>query len=88
MARTFGKHLYALHMNGNSGKADSHTVPYSMSDWCENMDYLDFSAALKEIGYKGYYNMEVANGKLPPQVAQPFYNYVAAVAQALAGLAE
>lgn len=88
MARTFGKHLYALHMNGNSGKADSHTVPYSMSGWCENMDYLDFSAALKEIGYKGYYNMEVANGDLPPQVAQPFYNYVAAVAQALAGLAE
>ena len=37
---------------------------------------------------QGYYNMEVANGNLPPQVAQPFYNYVAAVAQALAGLAE
>lgn len=88
MARMFGKHLYALHVNGNSGKADSHTVPYSMSDWCENIDYLDFSAALKEIGYHGWYNLEIASGQLPPCVAQPFYNYAAAVGKALADLVD
>ncbi len=88
MARLYGKHLFALHVNGNSGKADSHTVPYSMSGWCENMDYLDFSQALKEIGYKGYYNLEIASGNLPAQVAQPFYDYAAAVAKALSDLAE
>lgn len=89
MARAFGKHLFALHVNGNSGKADSHTIPYSMSGWCENMDYLDFSAALKEIGYQGWYNLEIASSpKLPASVAQPFYNYAGAVARALSDLAE
>ena len=87
--RVCGKKMFALHVNGNSGKADSHTVPYSMSGWCENMDYLDMSAALKEVGYKGYYNLEIASSpKLPASVAQPFYNYAAAVAKALSDLAE
>lgn len=87
--RVCGKKLFALHVNGNSGKADSHTIPYSMSDWCERMDYLDMSAALKEVGYKGYYNLEIASSsKLPASVAQPFYNYAAAVAKALSDLAE
>ena len=87
MARLFGKKLFALHVNGNAGK-DEHVIPYSMSGWCEKMDYYAFSAALKAIGYQGYYNLEISCGDLPAGVGQPFLNYAAAVARALADLAE
>jgi sugar phosphate isomerase/epimerase len=87
MARLYGDKLFALHINGNAGQ-DEHVIPYSMSGWCERMDFYGFSAALKEIGFKGYYNLEIACGKLPKGVAQPFLNYAAAVARALADLAE
>ena len=87
MVRVFGKKLVALHVNGNAGK-DEHVIPYSMSGWCEKMDYRAFSAALKEVGYKGFYNLEIASGDLPEGVARPFLNYAAAVARALADLAE
>ena len=87
MARLFGKKLFALHVNGNAGK-DEHVIPYSMSGWCEKMDYYAFSAALKAIGYQAYYNLEISCGELPAGVGQPFLNYAAAVARALADLAE
>lgn len=83
MARQYGHHLIALHVNGNSGK-DEHLIPYSCSSWCENMDFHAFSATLKDIGYTGYYNLEIASGNLPASVAGPFYAYAAAVAHALA----
>jgi len=87
MARVYGSKLFALHVNGNAGK-DEHVIPYTMSDWCEKMDYHAFSAALKEIGFKGYYNLEISCGSLPKGIAQPFLNYAAAVARALADMAE
>ncbi len=87
MVRVFGKKLIALHINGNAGK-DEHVIPYSMSGWCEKMDFYGISAALKEVGYKGYYNLEIACGDLPEGVAQPFLNYAAAVARALGDLVD
>ena len=87
MARLYGKKLFALHINGNAGQ-DEHVIPYSMSGWCERMDFHAFSAALREIGFTGYYNLELSCGRLPKGVAQPFLNYAAAVARALADLAE
>ena len=82
MAKVYGSHLIALHVNGNAGK-DEHVIPYTMSDWCEQMDYYAFGKALKEIGYQGPFNLEVAVGPLPASVVQPYYNYAAAVARAL-----
>ena len=82
MARAYGKKLFALHVNGNAGK-DEHVIPYTMSDWCEKMDYHAFTQALKDIGFEGYYNLEIACGKLPARAAQPFLNYAAAVAKGL-----
>ena len=86
MARTYGRHLFALHVNGNAG-GDAHVIPYSMAGWCEHIDFHDFSAALREIGFEGYYNLEIVSGKLPASTAQPFLNYAASVARALADLA-
>lgn len=87
MARLYGSKLFALHINGNAGQ-DEHVIPYSMSGWCERMDFYGFSAALKEIGFKGYYNLEIAGGTQPKGVAQAYLNYAVAVARALADLAE
>ena len=82
MARIYGKKLFALHVNGNAGK-DEHIIPYTSSGWCEKMDYHAFTRALGEIGYDGYYNLEVASGDLGADVALPFYIYAGAVARSL-----
>lgn len=87
MARMYGKRLIALHVNGNAGK-DEHAIPYTMSSWCEHMDFHDFSRALQEIGYQGYYNLELNVGKLPASTAQPYLNLAAAVGRALADLTD
>jgi len=87
MARMYGKRLFALHVNGNAGK-DEHAIPYTMSSWCECMDYHDFAKALHEIGYQGYFNLELGIGKLPASTAQPYLNLAGAVGRALADLAE
>ena len=86
MARMYGSRLFALHVNGNAGH-DEHAIPYTLG-WCEGMDYHDFSAALKEIGYNGWYNLEIVPGRLPACVAQPYLNFAGSVARALADLAE
>ena len=87
MARQLGDRLIALHVNGNAGK-DEHVIPYTMSDWCECMDYHALSQALKAIGYTGSYNLEVAAGPSSPAVAAAFYRYAGAVARTLADEAE
>ena len=83
MARQCGKRLFALHVNSNAGH-DEHAVPYSISHWCEKQDFDAFSRALGEIGYTGWYNLEISGGKFPPAVARPFYEYCAGVARYLA----
>ena len=87
MARQRGTRLIALHVNGNAGK-DEHVIPYTMSDWCELMDYHALSQALKEIGYAGSYNLEVAVGHSSPAAAAAYYQYAAAIARSLADEAE
>lgn len=85
MARKLQGRLFALHINGNAGK-DEHLIPYTSSSWCELMDYRDFTAALHEIGYDGWYNLEIACGDLPECAIEPFYTYAAAVARGLSSL--
>ena len=87
MARQLGARLIALHVNGNAGK-DEHVIPYTMSDWCELMDYHALSQSLKDIGYTGSYNLEVAAGPSSPKVAAAYYAYASAVARTLAEEAE
>ncbi len=87
MARAYGSRLIALHVNGNAGE-DSHAIPYSITGWTEHVDYHDFSAALREIGYKGSYNLETGTGNLPRGCAQAYLNFAGTVARSLADLAE
>ena len=87
MARMYGKRLFALHINGNEGQ-DAHGIPYSIAGWTEHIDYYDLSAALKEIGFEGYYNLELAPGPLPKGTGQAYLNFAGAVARALGKLAD
>ena len=83
MARIIGNRLLALHVNDNCGQ-DEHLVPYTSTS---KLDFAAFSAALKGIGYGGWYNLELATGKMPPSVVPAFYAYAGAMARALADLA-
>lgn len=82
-ARSLGHRLIALHMNSNAGE-DEHLIPYSASGWCERMDFGAFTKTLGEIGYCGWYNLEITGGRFPAEAARPFYEYAAIVAKWLA----
>jgi Sugar phosphate isomerases/epimerases len=84
-ARKLAGRLFCLHVNGNAGE-DEHAVPLTISGWCERMDFAAFSQTLSEIGYTGWYNLEVSGGRFPACAARPFYEYAACVARSLADL--
>lgn len=53
MIKALGPRLKALHIHDNDLIHDSHQIPFSMS-----IDYDPIIAALKEIGYDGYFTLE------------------------------
>lgn len=53
MIRALGHRLQALHIHDNDRWHDSHQIPFSMS-----IDFAPIAAALKEIGYKGWFTLE------------------------------
>ena len=57
VARRLGGDIVALHLNDNDGMTDQHKIPMT-----GNIDWTDLMDALDEIGYCGYYNMEIALG--------------------------
>lgn len=57
VARRLGGNIVALHLNDNDGMTDQHKIPMT-----GNIDWKDLMDALDEIGYDGYYNMEIALG--------------------------
>ena len=57
VARRLGGNIVALHLNDNDCMTDQHKIPMT-----GNIDWKDLMAALREIGYDGYYNMEIALG--------------------------
>ena len=83
MAKVYGKHLIALHVNSNSG-TDEHLLPNACPGWCEKQDFHRFSRTLHEIGYAGNYNLEISCGARIPSAALPFYRYAAEVARGFA----
>ena len=86
-AKVLGDKLICLHVNANSGE-DEHIIPLTGAAWCERMDFVTFSETLKQIGYRGWYNLEIAGGRFPGQAARPFYEYAAIVARHLADIAQ
>ena len=78
-ARRLGSRLIALHVNSNAGE-DEHLIPYTCALWCERMDFDAFTRTLREIGFAGWYNLEITGGRFPAEAARPFYEYAACVA--------
>ena len=53
MIRALGHRLQALHIHDNNKWEDSHQIPFSM-----DIDFVPIIAALREIGYDGYFTLE------------------------------
>lgn len=54
--RSAGKDLRALHIANNNGTGDDHLMPYSSR---RGVDWQEVVRALREIGYKGLFNLEI-----------------------------
>ena len=91
LIKAFGSRLIALHVNSNTGSRrpdDLHLLPDTMH-WSEPVKWAEISAALKEIGYCGSYNLELM---LPAyssqkQVLSAFVKYAGTVGRYYAELA-
>ena len=80
--RLTGKdYLAVLHVHDNNGHGDFHWLPYTGV-----IDWKDFSAALKEIGYDGCLSLEtkVPSG-VPEAAREPMEQSLAIMASVLAG---
>lgn len=88
MAVTYGKRLFALHVNGNCGRHDEHVLPMNMAAWCEHTDYKKFVKALVDIGFTGPLNLEVCTQPMSRKIVRPYYAYSAAIARYIADFAD
>lgn len=61
--RRLGKNITVLHLNDNNKYNDQHKIPMT-----GDLDWNDIMDALEEIGYDGYYNMEVNLGWFGPDM--------------------
>ena len=84
MVRAFGKKLFALHVNSNCSTIDEHLIPGIILPWCEKMSYDDFYAALREIEFPGFFNMEISSTVLPKGCGEAYLTIAAAVARQMA----
>ena len=60
---TAGKRLRALHITENNGKNDVHQMPYSAR---YGIDWESVVSALKEVDYKGLFNLEILGERNAP----------------------
>ena len=80
--RLIGKeYLATLHIHDNNGHNDLHWNPYTgVIDWD------DFSAALREIGFEGAVSLETAApGHIPQDIREPFEQGLFHMARRIAG---
>lgn len=80
--RLLGKeYLATLHIHDNNGRNDLHWNPYTgVIDWD------DFSAALREIGFEGAVSLETAApGRIPQDIREPFERGLFCMARRIAG---
>lgn len=63
--RRLGKNISVLHLNDNNKYKDQHKIPMT-----GDLDWKDILDALEEIGYEGYYNMELNLGWFGPDMLE------------------
>lgn len=75
-----GKRIRVLHLHDNYGTRDDHSMPYfGTIDWDEIM------RALRDIGYEGTFNYEVAATHLPMALREDHARYLVDAARLLLG---
>ena len=75
-----GKRIRVLHLHDNYGTRDDHSMPYfGTIDWDEIM------RALRDIGYEGTFNYEVAATHLPMALREDHARYLVDAAKLLLG---
>lgn len=82
--RYFGSHLKILHVHDNNGVGDFHGLPYT-----GKIDWDDFCAALKEVGYKGCMSIETGPcAAYPDKIYEMVLKVVSESARSLASKCE
>lgn len=75
-----GKRIQVLHLHDNYGTRDDHTPPFfGTIHWAEVM------RALRDIGYAGTFNYEVAASKVPLELREAHARYLVDAARLLLG---
>ena len=87
MVLRFGEHLVATHIH-STAKQDNHNIPGTNPAWLERVKWEDLSAALSEVRYQGFYNLEVGFYNLPVLVGEAYLRFAAAVARTYADITE
>ena len=57
-----GHRLHALHIADNEGERDQHIMPFG----CGNVDFSEVVAALREVDYRGLFNLEISGERRAP----------------------
>ncbi len=76
--RLAGDRLKATHINDNRRDADSHLVPFFGS-----ADWVDISAALKEIGYQGVFTYELTCPPIPEPAVDSWLKFLYQLAKSI-----
>ncbi len=60
LTRRLGSAVEVLHIHDNDGRSDMHVTPwFGATPRMNSIQWWDFFGALDEIGYQGYYNLEI-----------------------------
>lgn len=77
--RTLGKRLTTLHIHDNDAASDLHLIPYTQKRGA--VDWEDFIAGLRDIGYEGPLNFETFAGVdlMPQEIGEAALRFIAAI---------
>ncbi len=81
--RILGDRIKMLHLHDNEGDFDMHTAPF-----CGTLPWEETMRALKEVGYQGVFNYEIAWSKIPDPLTASFDRFVLDSARYLIGIFE
>ena len=68
-----GERLKVLHLHDNNGAADLHIPAFQ-----GNINWNEVMRALHDVKFEGELNFEVAVSRVPDDLREPLYNYIAA----------
>lgn len=69
---TCGERLKVLHLHDNNGQADLHIPAFQ-----GNINWQEVMRALRDVKFEGELNFEVAVSRVPDELREPMYRYIA-----------